>query len=246
MNVASAYIRKKKNRKFFLFLHFYDPHWPYHPRIDIAGDFYRKEPTPELIDLHGTQDYYEWVVKALKGPEQFVEFSRAMYEAEISYVDLALERLFTNLANAGMINRTVIIVTSDHGEEFKEHGLMGHGLTLYDEVLRVPLIVRYPRVIPKETRLSLPVQIAVTVAALACSVSLPLYWLSSRRPWRRLLTDPQLWTLFLCGGLATALLFALFATRGPMPWPEALGHAGLCAFSAQSTLRPWIWARPRM
>jgi trk system potassium uptake protein TrkH len=82
---------------------------------------------------------------------------------------------------------------------------------------------------------SLPVQIAVTVTALACSVSLPLYWLSSRRPWRRLLTDPQLWTLFLCGGLATALLFALFATRGQMPWPEALGHAGLCAFSAQST-----------
>lgn len=159
VDLAGRYINSRQKKKFFLFLHFYDPHWPYHPKLDIAKKFYSEQPTPELAQFHNTMNYYDWAVKALKGPEEFVKFSKAMYEAEISYVDQALGRLFSNLINSGMINRTVIIVTSDHGEEFKEHGLMGHGLTLYDEVLKVPLIVRYPPQIPKNTQIDMHVQL---------------------------------------------------------------------------------------
>lgn len=159
VSLASKYINSHKKKKFFLFLHFYDPHWPYHPKLDIAKKFYTGSPTRELAQFHNTMDYYDWAVKALKGPEEFVKFSKSMYEAEINYVDQALGRLFSNLVNAGMINRTVILITSDHGEEFKEHGLMGHGLTLYDEVLKVPFIVRYPAQIPKNTSIDMRVQL---------------------------------------------------------------------------------------
>lgn len=81
----------------------------------------------------------------------------------------------------------------------------------------------------------LNVQIVVTVLALAAAVSLPLYWLTTRGQLRTLVTDIQLWTLLLCGGVASMLLFALFLTEGTMPWDQALPRAILNALSAQST-----------
>ena len=167
---ASAFIKINKDKKFFLFLHLYDPHWPYHPPLEIAREFFSEEPTQDMYDLLRTQNYYDWVVKAIKGSDELVSFSRKMYDAEVSYVDMALGKVFAALAQEGIEGRTVVIVTSDHGEEFKEHGLMGHGLTLYDEALKIPFIVRFPALIPNETRIKMPVQlidIFPTVLAMA-------------------------------------------------------------------------------
>lgn len=156
---AQSFLLQNKTQKFFLFLHIYDPHWPYHPPLETARKFWSAPATPELAGLHNTKDYYDWVVKCIDGPREFVDFSRAMYDAEVHLVDRVLERLFTMLADQAVINRTAIIITSDHGEEFLEHGLMGHGLTLYNESLRVPLIVRFPSVVPPKSRLTMPVQL---------------------------------------------------------------------------------------
>jgi arylsulfatase A-like enzyme len=73
-----------------------------------------------------------------------------MYEGEVNYIDSQLGRLFTHLRNRGLLDRTIIVIFADHGEEFLEHGLHGHGLTLYDEVIRVPLIIRYPLMLPSD------------------------------------------------------------------------------------------------
>ena len=158
VNMANAFITQKKKQKFFLFLHLFDPHWPYHPNLEKAKEFWTTKPTPEMADIHNTHDYYSWVIKSLKGSEESLRFTKAMYDAEVSYVDNALQRLFTHLAEEGVANQTAIIITSDHGEEFLEHGLMGHGLTLYDESIRVPLIVRFPSMIPGNSRIKMPVQ----------------------------------------------------------------------------------------
>jgi arylsulfatase A-like enzyme len=70
---------------------------------------------------------------------------RAFYDGEVAYQDFALKPLLSHLERDGSIEHTLFVFTSDHGEEFWEHGRLGHGYSLSEEVLRVPLIVRDPR-----------------------------------------------------------------------------------------------------
>ncbi|MDD1650818.1 MAG: sulfatase-like hydrolase/transferase, partial [Methylococcaceae bacterium] len=89
-------------------------------------------------------------VKRLKGdPDATLspETTRAMiaaYDECIQYVDDGLGRVFEALKQRGLYDNTLIIITADHGEEFMEHGLIGHGESLYDELIHVPLIVKFP------------------------------------------------------------------------------------------------------
>src|SRR5262249_31892989 len=66
------------------------------------------------------------------------------YDAEVMSIDMALRDLFASLEERHFLDNAVVVVTADHGEEFKEHGLMGHHQTLYEEVIRVPLIMLVP------------------------------------------------------------------------------------------------------
>ncbi len=68
----------------------------------------------------------------------------AQYDGNITFVDSVLGELFQNLKDEGLYDRTLIIVTSDHGEEFYDHGGWGHGQSLYNVLLHVPLLMRYP------------------------------------------------------------------------------------------------------
>src|SRR5690606_19702043 len=72
-------------------------------------------------------------------------FLKSQYDGEIRFTDEHLGRIVARLEQMGVLDDTIVVVTSDHGEEFFEHGMKGHAKTLYDEVLRVPLVVRYPR-----------------------------------------------------------------------------------------------------
>ena len=68
----------------------------------------------------------------------------APYDGEIAFVDYALGQLFAYLKKMGLYDSSLIVVMGDHGEGFLEHGLMNHGNSVYDELLRVPLIFRFP------------------------------------------------------------------------------------------------------
>ena len=68
----------------------------------------------------------------------------ALYDAEITYLDARLGELFADLDRLGLLDSTMIIVTADHGENLGEHGLIGHAFSLYDTLVHVPLIIRYP------------------------------------------------------------------------------------------------------
>jgi len=78
--------------------------------------------------------------------EQQVQAVRDCYDAEAASVDAALRDLFEQLRSRGFLDDSIVVITADHGEEMHEHGLMGHNQTLYEEVLRVPLIVLAPGV----------------------------------------------------------------------------------------------------
>jgi arylsulfatase A-like enzyme len=75
------------------------------------------------------------------------------YEGEVSYVDYYLGKIFDDLEELGVLDRTLIVVTSDHGSEFAEHGFYEKKLNLYEEIVQIPLIVSLPAALPKGVRL---------------------------------------------------------------------------------------------
>ncbi len=103
-------------------------------------------------------------------PDQLQPRARAAYKGGILYADNELSRLVSALERFGLSERTVLIVTSDHGEAFGEHGVVGHGRHLIEELLHVPLLVRAPDLAPRGGRVGQAVSlvdIAPTILDLA-------------------------------------------------------------------------------
>ena len=121
--VAFDFLERNRDSRFFLFLHYMDPHDPYfrHP-YDGHGiaRVANQHPTPALVSE-----------------------MQQLYRGEIKYLDANFAKLLGKLREIGLSERTLIVLTSDHGEEFQEHGGFWHGLTLYDEQVHVPLLVRW-------------------------------------------------------------------------------------------------------
>lgn len=125
---------------FFLWLHYYDPH---HVFLHHANGFPYTVPDIENLEL----DYTGWnrsPSKILKYVRQHSKAFLSLYDGEIYFTDLQIGRLFEHLRRSGRYDRTLVVVTSDHGESFGEHRLVGHDNVLYQELIRVPLIIRAP------------------------------------------------------------------------------------------------------
>jgi len=129
---------------FFLFLHYMEPHAPYLPAQeyqDLVG------PLPDSGYL-AAQIFKGWSVdtELLKGNEAsaVINHARGLYDAEVRYVDDQIGKVLSALKSIDLYEDTLVVVTADHGEEFQEHGRMGHAGQLFDEVLRVPLIIKLP------------------------------------------------------------------------------------------------------
>jgi arylsulfatase A-like enzyme len=136
---ASDWLRGNRHSPFFLFVHTYQVHFPYTPPESYRGRF-RADATP--------------------GPEDpNVRRARDDYDREISFVDDELRRLFATVDELGPAGQTVVIVLSDHGEEFNEHGGIQHGSSVFDEVLRIPLVFWGPGLIPQAGRVDMQVSL---------------------------------------------------------------------------------------
>lgn len=119
------WLSRQAGGRFFLVIHYMEPHDPYfeHPYNGV-GIARVRDPDPDA---------------AMAGR------MRELYEGEIAYWDEHFGRLLAFLRERGLYDETLIAVTADHGEEFHEHGGWWHGTTLYEEVVRLPLIVKWPR-----------------------------------------------------------------------------------------------------
>ena len=138
---ALNFVALAPERPFGLYLHYLDPHGPYEP----APKFRARMETPVSADpLHLYKEAMpelEMLVDTGFGPgDARYEDLVARYDAEIAATDTALEALFAGLGDLGVLGRTLVVVTSDHGEEFLEHGGLDHGWTLYQESIHVPLV----------------------------------------------------------------------------------------------------------
>ncbi|MCH9039757.1 MAG: sulfatase-like hydrolase/transferase [Chloroflexi bacterium] len=140
--------REDPQRPFFAFLNYFDAHEPYLPPPAWALKFSGKE-KPQST----------WERRENLPVEEIRELNDS-YDASIAYLDDQLGVLFAELERRGLLDDTLVIITSDHGEQFGEHGLMDHANSLYLPLIHVPMLVRYPDGVPSNIRISQPISIA--------------------------------------------------------------------------------------
>lgn len=144
-DAALGWLSGGGGEKWFLWVHYYDPHMAYKP------------PSP----------YRE-------------EYAGSLYDGEIAYMDTEIGRLLAGIARMGAARRTIVIAAGDHGEglqeldqELKDHGEQGHGIFLYDETARVPLIVSAPGMLEAPRRISSVVRLIDIVPTIRDMLKLP-------------------------------------------------------------------------
>jgi len=141
-----GWVAERGERPFFCYVQYMDPHSPYSPpgsdryRVTNADSFQPRGPVG-----YRQGDIYPMVI----GHEQLesldhVGMVAGCYDDEVRYVDHQIGRLLASMEQQGLLERTVVMLVSDHGEELHDRGFWSHGYTLYQEQLHVPLIVKFP------------------------------------------------------------------------------------------------------
>jgi hypothetical protein len=152
---ALEWIDTQGGKPFFVFVHYYDPHLPYTPPAPydtlfdpdytgpLGGGF-----DPDFLMTDRPAGFKRMNAFGDREKEHIV----ALYDGEIAFADGAIGDLLQGLEARGLEDNTIVVFMSDHGEEFFDHGGFAHGHTLYEELLRVPLIFRLPGRVPAGLR----------------------------------------------------------------------------------------------
>ena len=166
--------RTSDERPFFLYLHYLDAHWPY-PIPDQAAARFAGAERLAAFRAGDWRALRDAINDGERVPaEEELDMLRSLYDAGIRYIDEELGALITGLERRGLWANTVICVISDHGEEFLEHGRIGHGHGLHENLLRVPWVLRVPGLEPD--RVSNPVSLVdvfptlLAAAGIACDL----------------------------------------------------------------------------
>ena len=143
--LAFDYLDQRDEKPFFLWLHYMEPHDPF---FDISGESYARVASPNP-------------------PASQANLYLNAYLDDVQRFDQAFGQLLAGLEDRGLAENVHILLTSDHGEEFAEHGGYYHGQTLYEEMLNIPLIISGPVVTPaRRSDIARQVDIAPTIAGL--------------------------------------------------------------------------------
>ena len=146
--IASWEEEIKKSDKFFLWVHYFDPHWPYSPRTPWIEDYTSKTLAEELIVPEKWWSVLLSSASTSNKDPQALSTRIALYDSEINYVDSFIGKLIHKFE---LDQNTLIVITSDHGEEFLEHGHLAHGKNLHQETINIPLIIKLPHSSKKNT-----------------------------------------------------------------------------------------------
>lgn len=157
-----------RGRSFLLVLHFVDPHLDYDAPAPFGGQFsaaYASRLTRPVGDLNALRPRLSHLSDVDR------DFIKAAYDEEIAFVDQQLGRLRAGLAQRGLLERSLVVLTADHGEEFFEHGGFEHGHAMWEEIVRVPLIIWGPGV--RAGRESSPVSLVDVMPTLLEWIGVP-------------------------------------------------------------------------
>jgi len=145
------WLERRPDAPFFLFLHTYEVHVPYAPEPATLSTVMEDQ----AVEYEGRFSSQCGGLVPIAYNSGRIVLSAAdrlqierLYDAEVVELDRQVGELFRQLERLGLLESTLVALFSDHGEAFYEHGLMGHGTSLYEEVMRVPLILHLPGVVP--------------------------------------------------------------------------------------------------
>jgi arylsulfatase A-like enzyme len=176
--------RRSTDRPFFVFLNYLDAHAPYTPPAPFRARF-ETDPGAKLPNIEDSRPN-----KVKHPPVRFTEAdakpSMDLYDGAIAGLDAEIGRLLGELEKRGLLENTIVVLASDHGEGFAEHGLLGHANSLYRESLQVPLVISWPGHVPAGRRVSQPVSLrdlAATIVDLAGAGTTELPGASLARTW---------------------------------------------------------------
>ncbi|NIO20031.1 MAG: sulfatase-like hydrolase/transferase, partial [Candidatus Aenigmarchaeota archaeon] len=133
---------RDRRRPFFLFINYMDAHWPYIPPRPFDKLY------PGKIKRFTTERYGSLINVVLQQKRKMTkqEYSHLLsqYDGAITYIDFHIAKLTERLKKLGKYQNSIIIITSDHGEAFGERDLIGHGVSVYQDQIHIPLIIKYP------------------------------------------------------------------------------------------------------
>lgn len=169
VEMVTEWLDDVDDRPFFLFIQLFDVHYDYNPPHEYARAF-GAGPAGMLDSSHAMRN------SAINRdmPKRELEHLIALYDGEIRFTDENISKILGELDRRGRLDSSVVVITADHGEEFFEHGNKGHGASLYDEVLRVPLVFRWRGQIPSGRVVGDQVRLIDVMPTLASLAGAPL------------------------------------------------------------------------
>jgi arylsulfatase A-like enzyme len=153
ITLAIAELRKRRDEPTFYFIHLFDPHLDYDPPGEYAAAYTegRSEPKPPLSleDVLGLRTGADSTAPPSPADQAYV---RGLYDGEMAFMDAHIGRFIDELKTLGLYDRAMIVIVADHGEEFWDHKGFEHGHTLYDELVAVPMIMKFPADVVPEVK----------------------------------------------------------------------------------------------
>jgi arylsulfatase A-like enzyme len=159
VNRQAAEHLKPGPQPLFLYLHYIDPHGPYQPPKAWRKKFAPGRPEKKWVRIGDPNPIGNWLYKGQENPgftPADLRFLSDLYDGEVAYFDARFAELLAALSGSGLLEESIVVFSSDHGEEFLEHGHLKHCRTLFDNSIRVPLLLRIPGV--EARTVSRPVQ----------------------------------------------------------------------------------------
>ena len=140
---AIGFVRRHAGGPFYLFLHYFDPHYTFIMHQEFNWNPGYRGPLPDKIEI---KPVWDMAAAGRLTPED-LKHLLAVYDSEISFTDRHLGRLMAELKALGIYDDTLVVLTADHGEEFvdRDDGYIGHGRSTHREMIHVPLTLKFPR-----------------------------------------------------------------------------------------------------
>ena len=152
----SKWVKKNKTKPFFTYLHFFETHTPYRARLNFAFKFLSLR--DNIKKLFVNHDHLKFLLgRCNMTPEDF-NILVAAYNNSIRYVDHLIGKVVRLLQMNAVYDETLIVILSDHGDNIGDHGLMFHYFCLYDTLIKIPLLIKYPAHVGLTGRISKVVQ----------------------------------------------------------------------------------------
>lgn len=136
-----AHMKQFGDEPFFLFIHSVDPHEPYDPPEEYRGLFTDRQYSGQIRPRETKRE----ILRSTKTTALDREFIEGLYDEDIRYQDDMFNELIEGMEDLDLADDLLTVLTSDHGEEFYEHGDWGHGKRAWEEVLRIPLLITLPK-----------------------------------------------------------------------------------------------------